>query len=218
MINNKKSILVADDHQIFRQGLVSQIKAHDMFEVVAEAGDGHETLELIRTLKPEITIVDINMPGMSGLEVIAQANADNLNTDFIVLTMYKEEEYFNKAMDLGVKGYILKASSFENLLDCLKTVSTGEHYVSPQLSEHIVSRHSKLASLKKKTPSLETLTHSEKRVLKLIAEAKTSKVIAKELFISHRTEEKHRENICNKLGIKGANKLIQFAFEYKSLL
>jgi DNA-binding NarL/FixJ family response regulator len=214
----KTKILIADDHQIFRQGLVKQIESDSAYEIIAEAGDGKEALEKIISLKPDIAIIDISMPVINGMEVIQECMKEKTETNIIVLTMYKEEQYFKNAIELGVKGYLLKANSFENLMDCLKAVTLGEHYFSPQLSGFVASRYGELESLKKKTPGLDELTPTERKVLKLIVETKTSKEIAKELSISHRTEEKHRENICNKLGIKGVNKLIKFALEHKSFL
>lgn len=214
----QKKIIVADDHPMFRQGIVRQIESDGLFKIVAEGGDGVEAMRLIEKLGPDIALLDINMPGLSGLEVVQKCKEENLSTEFVILTMYKEEQYFNKAMDIGVLGYLLKENTFEDLLACLKSVAAGKHYISPLLSEFSVRRYAKMESLKKKTPSLSLLTTSEKQIMKLIASYKSSKEIGEELHVSIRTVEKHRANICIKLALKGANKLLQFAQEHEPLL
>jgi DNA-binding NarL/FixJ family response regulator len=208
-------ILIADDHPIFRKGLLKVIEADASFEVVAETGDGAEALQLIEKLGPEVAVIDISMPGMSGLEIVKAAREKNLPAEFIVLTMYKEEEYFNEAMDLGVKGYILKECAVTDLLEGLKRVASGKHFVSPIISEYLIDRNARLEALIQQKPALRDLTAMERRILKLIAENNTSREIAAQLYISYRTVQNHRANICAKLGLKGHNKLLQFALEHK---
>lgn len=219
METKKKSrVLVADDHNIFREGLVARIHSQEFFEVVAEAGNGVEALDLIKKLNPDIAVLDISMPGMNGLEVAKKSMEKGAATNFIVLTMYKEEQFFNKAMDIGIKGYLLKENTFEDLLACLKAVSKGRAYVSPLLAGHKAARKRKVEFLRENTPSLKDLTHMERKVLKLIGEYKTSKEIAENLYISDKTVNNHRANICEKLNLKGKNKLLHFAMEYKPIL
>ncbi len=219
METKKKSrILVADDHNIFREGLVTRIHSHEFFEVIAETGDGVEAFDLITKLKPDIAVLDISMPGMSGLEVAKKCVEQGVTTNFIVLTMYKEEQFFNKAMDIGIKGYLLKENTFEDLMDCLKAVSKGRAYVSPLLTKHMANRKRKVDLLRENTPSLRDLTPTERKVLTLIGEYKTSKEIADKLFISDKTVNNHRANICAKFELKGKNKLLHFAIEYKPVL
>ena len=217
-MNDKISVFVADDHHIIRQGFVKQIESDPSFEVAGEASNGKQAFALIKNLKPDIALLDIKMPGMNGLEIAQKCMEENLGTSFVVLTMYEDEEYFSKAMDIGVMGYLLKENTFEDLILCLKAVASGERYVTPLLSQQSTSLLNKMEALKTKTPSLERLTLAEKRVLKLIAECKSSKEIADRFLISHRTVEKHRANICKKLEIKGANQLLRFALEHKILL
>lgn len=214
----KKKVLVADDHNIFREGLVSRINSHESFEVAAETGYGDEALRLIKKLKPHIAVLDINMPGLSGLEVAKKSMEKGIATNFIVLTMYKEEQFFNRAMDIGIRGYLLKENTFEDLMEGLKVVSDGGLYVSPLLVEHMSNRKRNLDSLREKAPSLEDLTQAERKVLALIGEYKTSKEIANILFISYKTVNNHRANICEKFDLKGKNKLLHFAIEYKPIL
>ncbi len=211
-------IFIADDHPIFRQGLLKIMEADPDLEIVGESGDGEEALQLIKELKPEIAVLDISMPGKSGLEIVREIQKESLKLEFIILTMFNEEEYFDEAMDYGVKGYLLKENATSDLLSCLKSVAEGKYYVSPSISEYLINRNARSKELSKKTPSLTELTQMEKTVLKLIADNKTSKEIAAELFISYRTVQNHRNNICNKLDLKGHHKLLQFALENKSLL
>ncbi len=211
-------VLIADDHPIFREGLVRIIERDKSFTIVAQCGDGGEALALIRELQPEIAILDISMPTMSGLDIARSAQQEGLSVEIVILTMYKDDKYFNAAMDIGVKGYVLKDSIATELLESLRALSSGKYYISPVISELLIDRKTRLQSLAKAMPSLNELTPSERNILKLLAENKTSKEIANELFISVRTVENHRTHICNKLGIKGHNKLLQFAIEHRSAL
>jgi DNA-binding NarL/FixJ family response regulator len=211
-------ILIADDHPIFRQGLLKVIEEAEDIEVVAETGDGDTALHLIRKQQPDIAVLDISMPGKSGLDIAKEIQNENMPTAVIILTMFKEEEYFNEALDLGVKGYVLKDNAASDILECLKTVAQGKYYVSPLISDYLIHRTQRQRDLYSATPALQTLTTMERRVLKLIAENKTSKEIAGELFISYRTVQNHRNNITSKLDLKGHHKLLLFALENKALL
>ncbi len=188
------------------------------YKVVCKAAGGAEALEGIRKLKPTIAIMDISMPDISGLDVISEARNGNTETEFIILTMYKDREYFNKAIDLGVKGYILKENAEDELLDGLKTVLEGKHYISPILTEHLIAKNREMRTFAEENPSIKFLSHTERRVIKLISENKTSKEIGKELCISHKTVENHRTNIIKKLELTGRNQLFLFALENRSLL
>ena len=211
-------ILIADDHPIFRQGIIKIVEQDQSYEIVAQCGDGSEVIGKIKELNPAIAIIDISMPGMSGLEVLRVSQKERLTTEFIILTMYKDEEYFNEAMNLGVKGYILKDNAAKDLLNCLRAVSQGSHFICPELSNLLLERNAKMQSLLNKTPTLEDLTPSEKKILKLIGQNKTSKEIAEELYVSIRTVQNHRNNIAQKLELKGHHKLLQFAIENKAYL
>ncbi len=212
------NILVADDHPIFRKGLVEIINASEKFRCELEAGDGKTALQLLRETAPDIAVLDISMPEMNGLEIVQQASSEDISTLFVILTMYKEEEYFNEAMDLGVHGYLLKDNAVTDLLNCLQTVAKGQYYVSPFLSDYLVRRSQQQLSLNSKVPSLSQLTATERQVLRLIADNKTSREIADEMHVSHRTVQNHRNNICQKLGFKGHNKLLFFALQNKDSL
>jgi DNA-binding NarL/FixJ family response regulator len=218
MTKTKIRIIIADDHPIFRKGLMLAIGSEHSIEIVGEAGDGLQALYLVEKLRPDVIVLDIEMPGLNGLQVAGEIIRRQLPSHIIFLTMYKEEDMFNEAMNLGVKGYVLKESAVNDITDAIKTVADGQNYTSPSISEFLVSRGDYGSSLLKKKPQLENLTPMERKVLRLIAVNKTSKEIGDELHISHRTVENHRANICNKLEIHGSHSLLKFAIEYKTVL
>lgn len=211
-------VLIVDDHPLFRQGLRQVVDADARFELIGEAGDGEGALRLILEKKPEIAVLDVNLPGLSGLEVARRLQGKRLPTRLIVLTMYKEEETFNRALDVGVMGFVLKENAVEDILNSLVAVAAGQHYLSPSISGYLVRRRDRTEALAARKPGLEDLTRAERRILKLISEKKTSREIAAELFISPRTVEAHRAHICTKLDLRGSHSLLQFALENRSSL
>ncbi len=212
------TVLIVDDHPLFRQGLRQVVGSDTRFDLIAEAGDGPAGWQLIQEKKPAIAVLDVNLPGMSGLEVARKLQGSRLSTRIIILTMHKEEETFNCALDLGVKGFVLKENAAEDILNALVAVAGGEHYLSPSISGYLVRRRDRSGALTAKKPGLDDLTRAELRILKLVAEKKTSREIAAELFISPRTVEAHRANICTKLELRGSHSLLQFALENRSAL
>jgi DNA-binding NarL/FixJ family response regulator len=211
-------VLIADDHEIFRLGLVKAIERDKNFSIVAQAGDGGEALALIRDLLPDIAILDVSMPVMDGLEVGRAVYREALITEVIFLTMYKDVAYFNAAMDIGVRGYLLKDNASADLLTCLRTVNDGKHYISPTIAHYLIERQRAAHSLAEIIPALQRLSPAERRILALLSRNLTSKEIADKLFVSVRTIENHRTHMCRKLDIKGHNKLLQFAMENKTSL
>jgi DNA-binding NarL/FixJ family response regulator len=214
-MDKKTTIVLADDHPAFRQGLLRILERETSFTVLAEAGDGAEALRLILDKHPDVAVLDISMPSLEGLDVVKEALKDeSCLTEFVILTMFKEEAYFTEAMDLGVNGYLLKDSAPNDILACIKAVADGMPYVSPLVSHYLVRRTSKLRPANKR-PSLDDLTAQERRVLKLLSQNKTSREIAEDLGISVRTVQHHRSNICTKLDLQGYNRLLQFVLEHK---
>ena len=211
-------IIIADDHPIVRRGLVQVIEAEPNLKVLAEAGDGVEALRQICDLRPAVAILDIDMPGMGGFEVGREVRKNSLPVAVIFLTIHSEEDMFNEAMDIGALGYVLKESAVSDIVAAIRTVARGQHYITPSISGFLVNRGRRSASLEKKNPSLNDLTPAERRILKLIAEDRSSKEIAELLFISHRTVENHRTNICQKLGLSGSHALLRFALKHRSEL
>jgi DNA-binding NarL/FixJ family response regulator len=211
-------IVIADDHPIFRQGLRLALGADSSLKIVGEAGDGESALALIRQSKPDVVILDVNMPKADGFTVARTIKDEKLPVEAIFLTMHKDEDLFNEAMDLGVKGYVLKDSAVTDIVGAVKAAAIGQSYISPSLSTYLISRGVRASSLVKKKPGLNDLTPSERRILRLIAENKTSREIAEELFISIRTVDNHRANISAKLELQGSHALLKFALEHKSEL
>lgn len=216
--NTKIRILIADDHPIFRKGLREIIEEDAELIIVREVDDGAEAFERLQSLKPDVAVLDIGMPKQNGFDVAQGAAEIKLPVKIIFLTMYKEHEAFNRALDLGVKGYILKDSAATEIVDGIKAVAAGEHYISPAISSFLVSRIARANSFSERHPGLRALTPTEQRILKFISEKKSSKEIAGELFVSPRTIDNHRANICRKLDLRGGNALLKFALDYKSEL
>lgn len=211
-------IVIADDHPIFRQGLRQVIEAHPGLKVVAEAADGEAALAEAKAHRPEVAILDLDMPKLDGFELVQALRRERLSARVIFLTIHSEEDLVNEALDLGVLGYVLKESAITDIVSAVKAVLAGQHYLSPAITSYLVNRSRRAESLAERRPSLQNLTPTEHRVLKLIAEYKTSKEIAEELFINHRTVENHRTNICQKLGLHGSHALLKFALRHKSEL
>jgi DNA-binding NarL/FixJ family response regulator len=212
------AIVIADDHPIFREGLCKVIERDHGGRVVAEAGDGQAALRLIRERKPDIAVLDVVMPELNGLNVARQVQRERLAVAVVFLTMFKEEDMFNEAMDAGAKGYVLKENAVSDIIACLRSVVSGQYFISPAISDLLVRRTERVRGLAGQTPGLSTLTPSERRILNYIGRGKTSKEIAVELFISPKTVENHRVNIAAKLGIHGNNALLKFALENKDKL
>lgn len=212
------TILMADDHPIFRGGLRQIITAERDLKLVHEAGDGEEALRMARELKPAVAILDLNMPKLGGLEVAAVILRERLPVRIAVLTMHREEDMFNAALDLGILGYVLKDSAEDDILECIHAVAAGQHYLSPSISAFLLNRNARADALRRANPGLADLTPAERRILRLIAQSKTSKEIADELGLSTRTVDNHRFNIGTKLGLHGTHSLIKFAFDHKSEL
>ncbi len=207
-----KTVLIADDHPIFRQGLKHVLESLAWLKVIGEADNGESALILIDRLQPDILILDIAMPGQDGLSVLEKSRAQRPDRIVIIITSYDDKAYLDRAMDLGAKGYLLKDNAAENLVQCLETVLAGQVFISPSLG----GVRSILPAVSSPDSSLlERLTKTEKRVLALVAEYMTSKEIANKLNISYRTVQNHRAHICNKLNLKGAHQLMSFALQNK---
>jgi DNA-binding NarL/FixJ family response regulator len=207
------TVLIVDDHPLFRSGLRQVIVDDPRFELVGDTGDGEAAWRLIREKKPAVAVLDVNLPGLSGLEIARKLQTERLLTRVIMLTMHKDEETCNRALDFGAKGFVLKENAIEEILKAITVVAGGEHYLSSTISGYLVRRRNRAESLAAKKPGLDDLTKAERRILKLIAEKKTSREIGAELFISPRTVEAHRANICAKLELTGSHSLLQFALE-----
>ncbi len=211
-------LLIADDHPLLRAGLRQVIATDPGLQIIAEAEDGATALQLLVAQQPDVAVLDIEMPNLTGFALLREMRAQRLTTAVVFLTMYHDEEMFNEALDLGALGYVLKDSATTDITGAIRAAASGQPYISPAISAYLFHRATRTTTLVQQLPGLNDLTPTERRVLKLIAENLTSKEIAAELFISYRTVENHRANICQKLNLKGSHSLLKFAFDHKSEL
>lgn len=179
----------------------------DKYEVVGEATEGDKALELIKKLQPDCAILDYDMPKMNGLQIAEQIRNENLDTKIIFLTFHRETSVIKEAFSRGVLGYVSKDNQEDELDRCIDSVIQGKRYISQNLALYLVVPE----SIEKR----QTLTKIEHIVLKMVAENKTTQEIATELFISQKTVETHRSNICKKLDITGNNALVRYVLEHK---
>jgi DNA-binding NarL/FixJ family response regulator len=208
-------IILADDHVMFRQGVRSIIQGANDLEVVGEAGDGFELLDLLKKTLPHMVILDISMPNLRGLEATRELKNVNPGVKVLILTMHKDREYLYHAFSAGAEGYLLKEDADTELFNAIDTLRQGGTYVSPLLSPQLkdLFMEKYRYSGEKAQVSGETLTFREREVLKLIAEGKSSREIAELLFISSRTVQHHRANIMRKLNIKRTADLVRYAIQ-----
>lgn len=212
-------ILIADDHPIFRKGLKDLLTDTYKDIEIVEASNGVEAYKLMLLNKPQIAILDINMPEQNGLEVTKMAKSNSIQTKIIILTMYKEKEMIRKAMDFGASGFILKDFAVNELMDCIQKVLDNQKYIGPALKNsytEVIFEDQKKQELMKK---LSALSHGELKTLKLVNQNKTSKEISELLFLTEKTIENYRSKICQKLGLPPRNNsLVLWISENKELL
>jgi len=201
------SVLIVDDHAMFRQGLKLMLKADTRFQVIGEAGDGEEALAFIEKVLPALAILDVALPKMNGIDVVRSVVSRKIYTKCIMLTMHEEPEIVLSAMEAGAMGYILKGHTFDYFEVALQTVMEGGKFTSPRITAMIQD-----AGLRRSKGN-ETLTNREQEILSLIARGKTNKEIADQLSISIRTVEAHRSTIMRKLRIKSHAGLIHYAMQ-----
>lgn len=216
-MESKKSVLLADDHALIREGLRQVIEQNKDYHII-EADNGIDALRIIREKGPQVAILDIDMPGITGFEVAKRVHNEGISIDIIFLTMHKDESLFNKAMDIGVKGYVLKENTVTEILRSVETVLAGKHYLSPEISDFLINRNTKLATPATDKEGLHLLTPAEKNILKLLATMKTNQEMAELLNVSIKTVQNHRHNICSKLDISGTHALLKFAIEHSDQL
>ncbi len=210
-MNEIKSIVLVDDHPIFRRGLAEVIAEYPQYKVVSEAGDGKEALDAIQLHHPEFVILDISMPRMDGFEVLIKAGNWADPPTFIMLTMYDDEAYLKKSLEYGAMGYLLKDNAEQEIINCLERVGKGKPYISASVSWQLTKPAEALA-----VSDLDKLSPAEHKVFSLVSDFKTSGEIADLLSVSIRTVENHRAHICKKLGLKGSHALTQYVAKIKS--
>lgn len=217
-LQQRYRIALVEDHPVFREGLRHIIERDPGFEVITELSDGASALALVPKTQVDIVVLDVSLPDIDGLVVARQLQSGRSGVKVVVLTMHKDEATLNAALNAGALGYVLKENAAMEILACLKAVAMGATHVTPAMSGFLVRRWGRSTRLAEGRPTLEMLTTAERRVLRLIAQNKTSKEIAAELFVSHRTIEAHRSNICTKLDLRGIHRLLHFALQHEGEL
>jgi DNA-binding NarL/FixJ family response regulator len=207
----KFKILIADDHSLIREGIKTLITRNKEYIIVGEAGSGVEAVDLYDSLKPDLLILDISMPKMNGMEVASEILSHNRDANIIMLSMYDDEDYISKCIELGVKGYVVKIESGNELECAIQAVLNGKTYFSQQAHEVIFRKYTQRISKRKDVSPTVSVTKREIEIIKLIAEGLTSQQMADKLFISPRTVETHRSNLMKKMGVKNSIELVRKA-------
>jgi len=211
------NIVVADDHEIVREGLVQILSKDPYINVVGQANDGMEAVKKCRRLKPQVLVMDISMPTLNGIEAAKQIITSHQNTSItkiILLSMHTDNDTIMRAMDAGISGYLLKTGPAKELIEAIKTVAKGHSYLTPEISTKVMNLFQKNRTTPT-SPALDNLTPKERHVLQLIAEGHSSKEIAFLLHVSFHTVKTHRNHIMEKLELHNVAELTRFAVENK---
>lgn len=206
-------IWLTDDHSVFRSGLRALLEKEEGLLVVGESGSGEETLNALKTTKVDVLLLDINMPGLSGIQVAKLAMKEQPRLLIVILTMHEDEYYLQELLKHGVHGYVLKKSTGVEVVQAIRAVYRGDHYVDPALTNLVISPYVGKSS-KKKQSNIDLLTRREREVLEHLVHGFTNLEIAEKLCISDRTVETHRANINGKLGLKSRADLVRFAIDH----
>lgn len=206
---DKISVLIADDHRLFRDGLVKILEPCNDIQVVGEASDGLEALKKVEQLNPQIVLLDLSMPKLSGLEVARRLKKEHPHIKIVILTMHEEEEYTLKMIRAGVSGYMLKDSAARDVIDAIRNAHEGKAFFSPQVSKILAESYRDITSPAE--DPYERLNDREREVLQLILEGHTNKKIAATLFLSPKTVDNHRTNLMRKLNVHSVSELVLWA-------
>ncbi|MEO8210511.1 MAG: response regulator transcription factor, partial [bacterium] len=187
MAEEKKiQIIIADDHPIFRSGLKQIIEEDEGIKIIGEAENGEKALTIINELNPDVALLDIDMPKMTGLQVLKELKVSKPNLKAIFLTVFSSDDIFDESMDLGIHGFVLKDCAVNDIVECIYKVANDNYYISPSISNLMMNRRKRIKKLEQDNPALFNLTKTEQMILKFIAEGKASKEIANEMFISYK--------------------------------
>ena len=210
----KKQIFIVEDHRLFREGLKAMLSPIPEYEIVGEAEDGLEAIRLIRKSKPDLVLLDLSMPRMSGFSVLQEIKAEMPEVKILVLSIHESDQYVLQAFEAKADGYAIKDSSREELRMAIRSVLEGKKYISPGIAGSVLEGFIDGRKTLKAKSSLDTVTLREREILKLLAEGYQNKEIADLLYISIKTVEKHRANLMSKLDLHNAAALTAFAFEH----
>lgn len=211
---NKIKVLIADDHAMVRQGLKTILELEDDICIVAEASNGNEAVEMARALKPDVLLMDINMPVLSGLQAIKLLKESSERYKIIVLTLHQDREYLFKTLQMGCEGYVLKDAESSVLIDAIRSVYKDQTFIQPNMTNELVREFQRVTLYENDKSLSNNLTSREVEVLKLIAEGMINKEIAKNLYISEKTVKNHISNIFKKLDVNDRTQAAIYAFKH----
>ena len=212
-------IVIADDHPIVRKGLREVLEEEEGLAVVGECGDGEAALALVEAERPDVVILDVDMPKKDGFDVVRALKQAGARPEIVMMTMHGREEFLRTAFDLGVRAYVVKEGAMLDVVDAIRAVLDGRPFISSTLSANLLLKRPEPEVSRGPAPDWRSrLTRAERRILVLIAQFKTSKEIAQELGIHYRTVENHRTAIAGKLGLSGSHALTKFAVENREHL
>jgi DNA-binding NarL/FixJ family response regulator len=212
-MKSKKKVVIAEDHQLFREGLKALLLGNGDLEVVAEAQDGLEAIRSVRKHLPDLLLLDLSMPRLSGISVVKDLRTQYPDMKILVLTIHESDQYVLETFKAGVNGYCIKDASREELLMAIESVMAGKTFISPGIAEDVMEGYLSGRKTLKERSDWETITQREREVLKLLAEGYMNKDIGNFLNISTKTVEKHRANIMSKLDLHNAAALTAYAIE-----
>lgn len=207
---NSVTVLIADDHPLFRNGVRQELEIYPQFRIVAESGDGTEAFKLVTELKPDIAIVDFQMPGLNGLEINRKLKELKSKTRVILLTMFKDKKIFLKAMEEGISGYVLKDDAVLEIVNAVNSAMSDNTFISRSLTDVLVEK-----VRKKPAAGIDELTSAEKKILQMVSQLLSNQEIADTLYLSKRTIENQKVNISRKLGLESSRDLLKFAMQNK---
>lgn len=205
----KIRVMIADDHAIVRAGASRLIKSEPDMEVVGEADDGNKVLAMARELKPDVLVLDISMPGISGIELVPELRRAVPTMQITLFSMHRREVLLQQALEQGARGYVLKASAVEDLLSAIRAVHNGQYFLSPEIETDMIGVYLGKSHGK----STDGLSERERQVLIMVASGMTTKQIAEKIFLSPRTVEKHRASFMQKLRLRNIHELVQYAIQ-----
>ncbi|MTI66885.1 MAG: response regulator transcription factor [Firmicutes bacterium] len=210
---NKIKVLIADDHSLMRQGLKQILELEDKIDVIGQASDGKEALDKTISMKPDVILLDINMPEITGIEVLRRLKDIGTDSKIIMLTIHDDREYLYETVNIGADGYVLKDSDSDTLIKAIKDVNEGETYIQPNLASLLVRKYSTKEDNPKEKTKKDLLTRREYEVIGLIAEGMNNREIAEKLFISEKTVKNHVSNIFKKIQVSDRVQAAIFAYK-----
>jgi DNA-binding NarL/FixJ family response regulator len=213
-MSSKINLLIADDHSMVRQGLKQILELEKDIVVTAQASNGNEAVRMAREFKPDIILMDINMPGTNGLQAIKEIKQEKLPSKVIVLTIHEDREYLFKTLQMGAEGYVLKDAEPAVLIEAIRNVYNGQSYIQPNMTKELVKEFNRVTLHEKEKSDENNLTAREIEVLELIAEGMINKEIAKQLYISEKTVKNHVSNIFKKLDVSDRTQAAIYAFKH----